>query len=83
MHGEPLNADCGGGFLPSKAQLVFYQLLMADMFEKDAQVDAPETAQQAQGLSAGFWRPVSSPRLRTTIRAASHYCFMDYPMLPS
>jgi hypothetical protein len=53
-YGEPLNADCGGGSLPSNVQLVFYQLLMADMFEKDAQVDAPETAQQARGLSAGF-----------------------------
>jgi hypothetical protein len=53
-YGEPLNADCGGGSLASNAQLVFYQLLMADMFEKDAQVDAPETAQHARGLSAGF-----------------------------
>jgi hypothetical protein len=53
-YGEPLNADCGGGSLASNSQLVFYQLLMADMFEKDAQVDAPETAQHARGLSAGF-----------------------------
>lgn len=53
-YGEPLNADCGGGSLASNAQLVFHQLLMADMFEKDAQVDAPEMAQHARNLSAGF-----------------------------
>eukprot|EP00957_Ditylum_brightwellii_P209539 15362181-Ditylum_brightwellii.AAC.1 len=53
-HGEELNSDCGGGSLVSNAHLVFYQLLMADMFEKDAQVDAPKTAQHAQSLSAAF-----------------------------
>jgi len=53
-YGEPLNVDCGGGSLLSNCQLVFHQLLMADMFEKDAQVDAPETAQHARHLSAGF-----------------------------
>lgn len=53
-YGEPLNADCGGGSLVSNTQLVFHQLLMADMFEKDAQVDAPEMAQHARNLSAGF-----------------------------
>jgi hypothetical protein len=53
-YGEPLNADCGGGSLASNTQLVYYQLFMGDMFEKDAQVDAPETAQHARGLSAGF-----------------------------
>mmetsp|Transcript_108163 Transcript_108163/g.302973 ORF Transcript_108163/g.302973 Transcript_108163/m.302973 type:complete len:306 (-) Transcript_108163:40-957(-) len=53
-YGEPLNADCGGGSLVSNSQLVYHQLLMADMFEKDAQVDAPEMAQHARNLSAGF-----------------------------
>jgi hypothetical protein len=53
-YGEALNADCGGGSLASNAKLVFYQLFMADMFEKDAQVDAAETAQHARALSAGF-----------------------------
>ncbi len=53
-YGEPLNNDCGGGSLASNAQLVYHQLLMADMFEKDAQVDAPEMAQHARNLSAGF-----------------------------
>lgn len=53
-YGEPLNADCGGGSLSSNSQLVYHQLLMADMFEKDAQVDAPEMAQHARNLSAGF-----------------------------
>lgn len=38
----------------SNSQLVFYQLLMADMFEKDAAVDAPLTAQHARFLSSGF-----------------------------
>jgi hypothetical protein len=53
-YGEQLNADCGGGSLVSNAQLVLYQLLMADMFENDAQVDAPQTARHANSLSAGF-----------------------------
>jgi hypothetical protein len=53
-YGESLNTDCGGGSFVSNAKLLFYQLLMADMFEKDAQVDAPETSQHARGLSAGF-----------------------------
>jgi E3 ubiquitin-protein ligase UBR4 len=53
-HGEPLNADCGGGSLSSNAQLLIHQLMMADMFEKDAQVDSPETAQHVRNLSAGF-----------------------------
>jgi hypothetical protein len=53
-YGEPLNADCGGGSLSSNSQLVFYQLLMAQMFETEAQVDAPETSMHARALSAGF-----------------------------
>jgi hypothetical protein len=53
-YGEALNSDCGGGSLASNAHLVFYQILMADMFEKDARLDAPETAQHARNPSAGF-----------------------------
>jgi hypothetical protein len=53
-YGEPLNADCGGGSLSSNCQLLFYQLLMADMFDKGAQVDQPEDSQHARGLAAGL-----------------------------
>mmetsp|Transcript_37080 Transcript_37080/g.41421 ORF Transcript_37080/g.41421 Transcript_37080/m.41421 type:complete len:1925 (+) Transcript_37080:80-5854(+) len=53
-YGESLNADCGGGSLRSNAQLIFYQLSMAKMFESEAAVDAPDTAQHARSLSAGF-----------------------------
>lgn len=53
-HGELLNTDCGGGSLFSNAQLLIHQMMMADMFEKDAQVDSPETAQHVRNLSAGF-----------------------------
>ena len=53
-HLESLNIDCGGGSQSSNAQLLIHQLLMADMFEKDAQVDSPETSQHVQSLSAGF-----------------------------
>ena len=53
-YGEALNADCGGGSLSSNAQLLYYQLLMADMFEKDAQIDSPQMSQHARNLSAGF-----------------------------
>ena len=53
-HSESLNSDCGGGSQSSNAQLLIHQLLMADMFEKDAQVDSPETSQHVQSLSAGF-----------------------------
>lgn len=51
-YGEALNVDCGGGSLTSNCQLLFYQLLMADMFDQDAQVDQPQLSQQAQALSA-------------------------------
>jgi len=53
-YGELLNADCGGGSLSSNAQLLIHQLMIADMFEKDAQVDSPETSQHVRNLSAGF-----------------------------
>jgi len=53
-YGELLNADCGGGSLSSNAQLLVNQLMMADMFERDAQVDSPETSKHVRDLSAGF-----------------------------
>ena len=53
-YGEPLNADCGGGSLASNCQLVYHQLLAADMFDKDAQVDQPQQSSHARGLPAGF-----------------------------
>jgi hypothetical protein len=53
-YGESLQADSGGGSLSSNCQLIFYQLLMADMFDKDAQVDQPKQSQHARGLSPGF-----------------------------
>jgi hypothetical protein len=53
-YGESLNTDCGGGSLASNVQLIFYQLLTADMFDKDAQVDQPVQSQHARCLSTGF-----------------------------
>lgn len=53
-YGEQLNADCGGGSLSSNSRLVYYQLLTADMFAKDAEVDSPQTARHASTLSGGF-----------------------------
>jgi len=53
-YGEPLNADCEGGSLSSNSRLVYYQLLMADMFAKDAEIDSPQTARHACNLSGGF-----------------------------
>jgi hypothetical protein len=53
-YGESLNTDCGGGSLASNVQLLFYQLLTADMFDKDAQVDQPVQSQHARCLSTGF-----------------------------
>jgi len=53
-YGEALNADCGGGSLPSNTCLLFYQLFLADMFTNDAEHDCPETAQHARVLSGGF-----------------------------
>ncbi|KAL3926444.1 MAG: hypothetical protein SGBAC_013471 [Bacillariaceae sp.] len=53
-YGEQLNSDCGGGSLSSNSRLVYYQLLMADMFAKDAEVDSPQTARHACSLSGGF-----------------------------
>ncbi len=53
-YGEALDADCGGGSLGSNSQLIYHQLSMAKMFENEAQVDAPATAQHARNLSGGF-----------------------------
>jgi len=53
-YGEALNTDCGGGSLGSNSQLIYHQLSMAKMFENEAQIDAPDTAQHARNLSAGF-----------------------------
>jgi len=53
-YGEALNADCGGGSMSSNAALLFYQLLLADMFTNDAEHDSPETARHARCLSGGF-----------------------------
>ena len=53
-YGEALNIDCGGGSLFSNCQLIFYQLLMADMFEKDAQISQPSQSQHARALPVGF-----------------------------
>ena len=53
-HGEALNADCGGGSLASNCQLLYYQLVMAEMVDKDAQVDQPRESQHARGLPCGF-----------------------------
>ena len=52
-YGESLNADCGGGSLTSNCQLLFYQLRMAEMFDKDAQLDQRSHSKHARGLSAG------------------------------
>jgi hypothetical protein len=54
IYGEALNVDCGGGSLSSNTSLIFYMLFMADMFAKDAEIDAPETVQHARELPSGF-----------------------------
>jgi E3 ubiquitin-protein ligase UBR4 len=53
-YGEALSADCGGGSLSSNISLLFYQLLLVDMFTNDASHDSPQTARHAQHLSGGF-----------------------------
>ena len=53
-YGEALNLDSGGGSLSSNAALLFHHLTMAEMFEKNAQLDSPELSQHARGLSAAF-----------------------------
>ena len=53
-YGESLSDDCGGGSLASNCQLLFYQFLMIDAFDKDAQVDQPEQSRHARGLAAGL-----------------------------
>jgi len=53
-YGESLSADCGGGSLVSNCQLVFHQLQLADLFDKDAQVDQPYRSQHARALPRGF-----------------------------
>lgn len=53
-HGEPLNADCGGGSLSSNAHLVFYMMNLAIMFGKTAQHENPSTAQHFKALHLGY-----------------------------
>ena len=53
-YGEPWYSDCGGGSLASNCLLLLHEMLLADMFEKDAQIDQPEQSQHARGLSSGF-----------------------------
>lgn len=53
-YGEALNSDCGGGSLASNCQLLFHHLTMADMFEKNAQLEQPELSQHVRGVSAAF-----------------------------
>lgn len=53
-YGESLNADCGGGSLSSNASLLFYELLLVDMFTNDAEHDSPLTVRHATCLSGGL-----------------------------
>lgn len=53
-YGEALNADCGGGSLSSNIQLLFYQMFIADVFDKEAAVEQPLQSQHARCLSTGF-----------------------------
>jgi E3 ubiquitin-protein ligase UBR4 len=53
-YGESLSSDCGGGSIESNCKLLFYQFLMADMYERNAQVDQPEHATHARALSCGL-----------------------------
>ena len=53
-HGEPLNADCGGGSLSSNSLLVFYLMHLASMFGKTAMHESPSTAQHFEALHLGY-----------------------------
>jgi hypothetical protein len=53
-YGEALNADCGGGSSSSNCLLVLYQLYTADMLSNNADLDDPQVAKHARGLSLGF-----------------------------
>jgi hypothetical protein len=52
-YGESLNTDCGGGSLASNCQLLFHQLRLANVLDKDAQLDQRSLSHHAHGLSAG------------------------------
>jgi hypothetical protein len=53
-YGEALNLDSGGGSLPSNAALIFHHFTMAEMLEKNSQLESLEASQHARGLSAAF-----------------------------
>jgi E3 ubiquitin-protein ligase UBR4 len=53
-YGEALDTDCGGGSLESNCNLLFYQMVIAATFDRDAQMEQPDQSQHARGLSAGF-----------------------------
>ena len=52
-YGESLSADCGGGSLTSNCQLLLYQLRLAELFDKEAQLDHRDQSHHVRGLSSG------------------------------
>jgi len=79
-HGEPLNADCGGGSLSSNAHLVFYLMNLAIMFGKTAQHENPSTAQHFKALHLGYiaaWEIIQAKDCDESNKKKLHKGIMD------
>jgi hypothetical protein len=53
-YNEDLSADCGGGSLASNCELLFYQLIAADTFDRDAQAENITHSAHARCLAGGL-----------------------------
>jgi hypothetical protein len=53
-YGEDISGEVGGGSRKSNTQLLFYQLISADMHNKTTIVETPDFSEHAIALSSGF-----------------------------
>mmetsp|Transcript_31712 Transcript_31712/g.76995 ORF Transcript_31712/g.76995 Transcript_31712/m.76995 type:complete len:1264 (+) Transcript_31712:3-3794(+) len=58
-YAEDISADVGGGSRKSNAQLLFYQLISADMHNNTSIIESPDFAEHARALSSGFLAAVA------------------------
>lgn len=58
-YNEDLSNDCGGGSLASNCELIFYQFIAADTFDRDAQAENMAHSAHARCLPSGLLTALS------------------------
>jgi E3 ubiquitin-protein ligase UBR4 len=58
-YNEDLSADCGGGSLASNCELMYYQFIAADTFDRDAQAENITYSAHARCLAGGLLSAVA------------------------